>query len=166
MLRNPFLNNRFKSSNFESNKDPRKVNAFSITDELFPSLTPIKVEDLKPNNFKDALNQPKPEIVEDKIKCGWIEIYKVNNKIVYNTDKYILKPKDTDSNIMNKFVSIMLEKYEKYKTNYDNINGDGTYYDTFLNITYESDSDLDEEDDDISIIEDDYEYEYYTDYSY
>jgi hypothetical protein len=131
---------------------------FIITDELFPTLLPIVVTEPQINNFKDALNQQNSEITkENKITSGWIEIYKVNQKIVYNTDKYHSKPEHTDSTIMNKFVSIMQQKYEKYRDNYDDINGDGSYDETFLTITYETDSDVDEEDDDISVTEDDYE---------
>jgi len=186
MSRNPFLNNRFNNLDFEpdnnknnkknkkqqhyessknsfisKNIDPKKTasDEFIVTDELFPTLTPIVPTEQDITNFKDALTSVNTEAIQKtKITKGWIEVYKVNNKIVYNNALYEPKSRTTDSNIMNKFVSIMQYKYDKYKTNYDSVYGDGAYDETFLTITYESDYDTDEEDYESSTeYEDEYE---------
>jgi hypothetical protein len=183
MSRNPFLNNRFNNLDFEpdnnkknkkqqhyessknsfisKNIDPKKTasDEFIVTDELFPTLTPIVPTEQDITNFKDALTSVNTEAIqENKITNGWIEVYKVNNKIVYNNALYEPKSRTTDSNIMNKFVSIMQYKYDKYKTNYDSVYGDGAYDETFLTNTYESDYDTDEEDYESSTeYEDEYE---------
>jgi len=184
MSSNPFLNNRFKNLHIESEKNKnikkqhfdssnnaftnpiiQKTDDFIITDELFPTLTPIIVTDSKVNNFKDALNKPSEIIETNKITKGWIEIFKVDNKIVYNNENY--KTPFIEANIMDKFVSIMQQKYEKYITDYDDINGEGAYNETFLTITYESDSDTEDEDSlSISVTEDEDDYDYYIDDTY
>lgn len=197
MSSNPFLNNRFKNLELESNKNDKndknnksnkkqsyessnntftknpiiqKKDEFIITDELFPTLTPIMITDNKINNFKDALNQETIEIINsNKITKGWIEIFKVDNKLVYNNERYNNERYNqhfTESNIMDKFVSMMQKKYEKHRTNYDDINGDGAYNETFLTITYDSDSDT-EEDEDSSVTEDEWDdYNNYIDDTY
>jgi hypothetical protein len=190
MSSNPFLTNRFSNLENESinkknkkiqhyvssknifNKPDDKLNnsdLFNITDELFPSLTPITIFTENQPNFKDVLIQENISQPEDKITNGWIEIYKIDNSIIYNEDKYKEmnqeKYKNSDNvTIMNKFVSIMQKKYESYKNNYDNINGDGAYNDIYLTIAYDSDNDSDNDEYD-SNTEDDIEYEYdYDDY--
>lgn len=167
MSRNPFLNNRFnkldigqnkknkkythnessKNSFSERNEIPKKViNEFIVTDELFPILNPIVVKEHKINNFKDALSYNSSQTIKENIiKEGWIEVYRVNNNIVYNNTLYDKPSENKDSNIMNKYVNIMQEKYNKYRKNYDDINGDGAYDETFLTITYESEYDTDED---------------------
>lgn len=134
-----------------------KTGEFIINEELFPSLTPI-VTSSKNNstNFKDALNQKNEiTIVNDiSLKPGWVQISKVNDKIIINQAKpspYDIKMKQIeelykDTNyIMNQIVNTMQANWLKYKTNYDNINGEGSYDDLYyLPPVYDSDYDTDE----------------------
>ena len=138
-------------------------NDFIITDELFPSLTPISTTyKNNPTNFKDALKHQNTTIVNEDItlKPGWVQISRVNNKTVISQEKpcpYDIKMQQMqtlqkDPNyIMNKTIESMQTIWLKYKINYDNIYGEGAYDDLhYLSPVYDSDDDE----------YDEYEYEY------
>lgn len=147
----------------ESNNYFRKMvqtsqpDAFTITDELFPSLTPIST--LSKDNstdFKNALKHQNTTIVTEDItlKPGWIQISRENNQIIINQEKlgpYEIKMQNIqmlheDPNyIMNKAIDSMEKNWLKYKINYDNIYGEGAYDDLhYLSPVYDSDYDSDE----------------------
>lgn len=165
---NSFIKASSKKSNIDVNKKEQnnhfretnqivKTNEFTIIDELFPSLIPIlTVSKNNSSNFKDALNQKNENIIVDDItlKPGWVQISKVKGKIITNQAKpspYDIKMKQIeelykDTNyIMNQIVNTMQANWLKYKTNYDNINGEGSYDDLYyLPPVYDSDYDTDE----------------------
>ena len=132
---------------------------FTITDELFPLLTPIVAPSKnKITNFKDALNQHNEHIVDEDItlRPGWVQISKINNKIVINQANigpYDIKMQQMqqlqqlqeDPNyIMNQIMSLTHNIWLKHKTIYDNIHGEGAYDDLYyLPPVYDSDYDTD-----------------------
>ena len=142
-------------------------NEFIVTDELFPSLTPISTTSKNNStNFKDALNQQNEIIVKEDItlKPGWVQISRVNNKTVISQEKpgpYDIKMQQIQTlqedpkYIMNKTIESMQTIWLKYKINYDNIYGEGAYDDLhYLSPVYDLDDDSDEYD---SLSDNDYE---------
>jgi len=134
---------------------------FSISDELFPSLTPlITTSQNNVTNFKDALNQNNEIIVEEDItlRPGWVQISKVNNKIIinqanigpYDIKRQQIQELHQDPNyIMNQLICSSQKNWLKHKTIYDKIYGEGAYDDLhYLSPMYDSDTDYNTDEDD------------------
>ena len=150
-------NNHFKE--IPTSRPEFSMTEFSISDELFPSLAPITTTSQnKVTNFKDALNQQNEIIFKEDItlRPGWVQISKVNNKVVINQanngpyDIKMQKNQDLqeDSNyIMNKIMSVLHKNWLKHRAIYDNIHGEGAYDDLhYSSPVYDSDYDSDEND--------------------
>jgi hypothetical protein len=146
-----------KNNHFKDLTSKVKPIEFTITDALFPTLTPILISSNDNfTNFKDALNHQAESIVIEDITLspGWIQISKVDNKSIISQDKLgpydykmqelqTLQELQEDPNyIMNKAIISMQRIWLKYKTNYDNIYGEGAYDDLHYSYSvynYESD---------------------------
>jgi hypothetical protein len=163
-------NDRRDKSNFKPKireKDIDKPKEFILDDEMFPELvSTINKNDNTSTNFKDMLNT---EIIEEEftgLKPGWIEIYKDKNtkEICYNND--LVTPDETDiiendpNYIMNKAITFVLTNRNKYIIKYDEMYGEGAYYDKFvMDPVYGPEYDTEEEESEIySDSYDEYEY--------
>ena len=152
-------------------KEPIKKPIFDITNEYFPAINSPKDELLNtiqpPNsNFKDILNTqilPKTIPFQDHIEPGWVKISKskTNNEIIwtygpsteYQTQLKKQERLDNDINYcMNRGIEKMKQRWEKYKEEYDAMNGEGSYDEkyklsSFNDTDYVTDDDNDDDDD-------------------
>jgi len=155
-------NRRDDNINKFSSKKPEIKPVFSLETESFPDLSCKKENvsnkletDKLSTNFKDIL-RPKTKTEEisntqNKIRPGWVEISNKQNKIIYNYGPktcYEIKMKQqeelekTPNYIMNKAITMMIENWERFKENYDDINGEGAYEQIYvLPPVYDSDED-------------------------
>jgi hypothetical protein len=96
------------------------------------------------NNFANAILKQIPNIENNEtLKPGWISITNVNNKFIYNyglnTIKKIEEQDSLDPNlIMDNIISKIVENRERYKKQYNEINGDNAFEDF-----YEKNSNID-----------------------
>lgn len=142
--------NQFKNTTHNIKKHNDE---FTITEELFPSLTTIHPNTVTQNNkdFKEALYQTPTETNNNNntLQPGWIQIYKVNNKIttIYNPNsKQNEPPEDNINNLMHKTITNLEQIWLKHKINYDKIHGEGAYDHIHYMppIYYDTDSDDDD----------------------
>ena len=131
-------NRSFKSKD----KAPIKTNEFILSEDLFPMLAPIVATKQISTNFKDALNYKNnvDDTENNKLKSGWIEIYKSNNNIIFNEGEptpykikkqQIEKLKDDPNFMMNKAINRIQIKWDRYRKMYDSIYGEGSYDDLY-----------------------------------
>jgi hypothetical protein len=100
-------------------------------------------------SFKDAINVFNNNDVnitinsENNIDPGWVQIHTINKQIVFkyghnstnnnneHTQKYV-------EHNMNNAIATMSANWDKYRTNYDELNGEGSYDDVYyLSQNYE-----------------------------
>jgi len=148
--------NRFKYNKYSTNN---KKKEFSLNMNEYPDLnTSIKASENYTNsndnesiNFAGAILKEIP--VADNIetlKPGWISIQFKNNQFIY---KYgpSLKKETTDLDypniIMNNIINKINDNRERYKNEYNAINGDYAYEELYekYNI-YEDNSDIEDQD--------------------
>ena len=100
---------------------------------------------LKPKfNFKDAINnQIKPEIFDEtkNVKPGWVKIsYAKNNKIIHTygplskNQLKLKKEEELENNLnhcINREITIMKYRWDKYEDDYDKLNGEGAYIEKY-----------------------------------
>jgi hypothetical protein len=135
-----------------------------LANELFPDLGMIQNEAIinePKNNYRDIVTTVevlKPD-TENDVKPGWVEITSKNGIHTYRYGAPTLyeqkrqeqqRVKDERENsphfIMNKAVTLMTERWENYKSEYNAIHGENAYEDRFvlpLVYEYETDSDSD-----------------------
>jgi hypothetical protein len=165
------------------NGQPIKAIVIDITSEYFPDLIPIKNEpspEIQQSkqyiNFKDIVNTKIQEEIIDETKIinhGWVRISKskTNNEIIW---KYgpptefeikLQKQEKVENNInycMNKAIEIIQDRWNKYKEEYDELNGEGSYDEKYsLSPVYGSEYDTEYENEDA--VDDEYNYTYYDD---
>jgi hypothetical protein len=161
----------FKSTNKE-NKSKQPLE-FVLDEEMFPDLVPVNNKEINAEStkFKDMLNT---EVIEEEfkgLKPGWIEFYKDKStkQIIVNTGS--LTPHEIRMNektlieedpnyIMNKTINFVLYNRQKTIREYDDINGEGTFYERFVMFpVYGPEYDTDEEESETqSDSYDDYDY--------
>jgi len=151
-----------EQNQFKSNKSPKK--SFKIENQDFPILlntykeTETETENIL--DYKNAINV-KEEIVDNNIPNGWINYcYDDNKQIIkkYNENNceydYENDENDYDTNITSEeyhnsvFNNIQLHiinKWEKYKFEYNKLHGDGEYEKIYNMLEYDKDSDSDYE---------------------
>jgi hypothetical protein len=136
--------------NIQPTKQPKPIKSvvIDITAEYFPDLIPIKNEpspaiqqSKQYINFKDIVNTKIQEEIIDETKIinrGWVRISKskINNEIIW---KYgpptefeikLQKQEELENNInycMNKAIETIQEQWNKYKEEYDELNGEDSY---------------------------------------
>ena len=150
----------------KSNKFSNIKTKCELIDSDFPELCiqPIKnvTQNVNENiSFKAAINVSNNNVditnnPENNIDPGWVQIQTINKQIVFkygpnstndnNNDEYMQKCVEHN---MNNAIAIMSTNWDKYRTNYDELNGEGSYDDVYyLSQNYEdtmseSDPDLD-----------------------
>jgi hypothetical protein len=170
----------------DRNRQPTKhIKAIiiDITTEYFPELIPIKNEPSQVIqqsnqyiNFKDIVNTKIQEEIIDETKIinhGWVRISKskTNNEIIWKygpPTKFeikLQKQEELENNInysMNKSIEIIQERWDKYKEEYDELNGEGSYDEKYsLSPVYGPEYDTEYENEDA--VDDEYNYTYYDD---
>jgi len=175
--------NRRPTNNFKNRREPEKIKhvEINVETEYFPDLVPNKKISDKSitdsTKFKDILTTQLEEIViiGNNIRPGWVEISrtKTNTKSNYNIgppSPYKFqrqKLEKTPNYVMSKAIESMKYNWDKYKAEYDSINGDGAYdekytlppvygpdYDSYDD-SYEDDDSYDSENDSYSYDEND-----------
>lgn len=126
-----------------------------LTDADFPELGVQSIKHVDQNineniSFKDAINVFNNNDVnitinsENNIDPGWVQIHTINKQIVFkyghnstnnnnneHTQKYV-------EHNMNNAIATMSTNWDKYRTNYDELNGEGSYDDVYyLSQNYE-----------------------------
>ena len=156
-------NNNFKEDG--PKKAPIKKAEFDLTNEYFPDLVSTKEDSsniIQPNsNFKDILNtRNQPEIMpfQEHIEPGWVKISRYNNEIIRNYglpteyEIQLKKQAELENDLhycMTRGIEKMKRRWEKYKENYDDFNGEGAYDEKYtLPSIYDSDYDIEDESDD------------------
>ena len=156
-------NNNFKEDG--PKKAPIKKAEFDLTNEYFPDLVSTKEDSsniIQPNsNFKDILNtRNQPEIMpfQEHIEPGWVKISRSNNEIIRNYglpteyEIQIKKQAELENDLhycMTRGIEKMKRRWEKYKEEYDEFNGEGAYDEKYtLPSIYDSDYDIEDESDD------------------
>jgi hypothetical protein len=107
---------------------------------LFPELTPITASaHVSSTKFKDMLNT----VIEapthrQTVPPGWVKISKQNNQIIYNyrpsityLKKIQKKEEDEPDYVMNTIIRSIKKNWDRYKREYDEINGEGEYAERF-----------------------------------
>ena len=154
--------NSFKNSSYSKKEESKPI--FDFTNENFPELISEKIDTIQQSktliNFKDVLNtQIKQEIIDEKdiINPGWVQITKskINNKIIlkhgipteYGVQLKKQEELENDLNYnMNRGIEKMKYRWEKYKSDYDNMNGEGAYDEKYtLPPVYGSEYDTEDE---------------------
>lgn len=160
--------NTFISNTFISNKS--KI--FSFTEEQFPEMSNKNTILTNSNvNFIDAINTKNLEKKETVIEPGWVQI-RVNKKTgqietkygkrskrkpIKNNDIYDLDLADDNINYqMFIIIDKLNENWTRYKQQYDEINGDGSYDDRFYYEIYDDELDDDIESEEAESEEDDF----------
>ena len=162
-------NDRNRRNNFTSinkEKEVSKQAEFILEDEMFPDLvsTIDKAETKTSTKFMDMLNTASIEEEFTGLKPGWIEICK--NKETKGLTPYEIRMnqisliEDNPNYIMNKAIEFVLNNREKHIQLYEDINGEGTFYERFvMSPIYGPEYDTDEEEiESHSDSYDDYEY--------
>jgi hypothetical protein len=156
-------NNNFKEDG--PKKAPIKKAEFDLANEYFPDLVSTKEDSsniIQPNsNFKDILNtRNQPEIMpfQEHIEPGWVKISRSNNEIIRNYglpteyEIQLKKQAELENDLhycMTRGIEKMKRRWEKYKENYDDFNGEGAYDEKYtLPSIYDSDYDIEDESDD------------------
>ena len=157
-----------------------KVPEIIFTPELFPELihNSNNSQDNIENstNFKDILNtQIEPEIDPNKnnVEPGFVEITVVDNKFIMKHGpptvseikmKANLEHENNVNYCMNNIVIALGKQWTKYKEEYDNLNGDGSYDELYcLPPVYGQEYDIDIEEE---TSDEQSHYEYDNDYDY
>jgi hypothetical protein len=157
-----------------------KVPEIIFTPELFPELihNSNNSQDNIENstNFKDILNtQIEPEIDPNKnnVEPGFVEITVVDNKFIMKHGpptvseikmKANLERENNVNYCMNNIVIALGKQWTKYKEEYDNLNGDGSYDELYcLPPVYGQEYDIDIEEE---TSDEQSHYEYDNDYDY
>ena len=117
-------------------------------EKLFPALHQAYIVKENVMNFKDILNTETTEIIkETPIAPGWVNIKKTDGKLVFKYGEMPEK-KEVDLNEqMNRAINVMIERWNTYEEKYDEINGEGSFYELYR-MPIESDYVTDDEDDD------------------
>jgi hypothetical protein len=135
-----------KFSNIKTNCD--------LTDADFPELCiqPIKQVEQNTNenySFKTAINVSNNDVnitinSENNIEPGWVQIQTVNKQIVFKYGHTTINNNDDEhtqkyvEHNMNNAIATMSTNWDKYRTNYDELNGEGSYDDVYyLSQNYE-----------------------------
>ena len=156
-------NNNFKEDG--PKKAPIKKAEFDLANEYFPDLVSTNSESsntIQPNsNFKDILNtRNQPEIMpfQEHIEPGWVKISRYNNEIIRNYglpteyEIQLKKQAELENDLhycMTRGIEKMKRRWEKYKEEYDEFNGEGAYDEKYtLPSIYDSDYDIEDESDD------------------
>jgi len=162
--------------------EPVKVPEIIFTPELFPELihnSNNSQDNIETStNFKDILNtQLEPEIDPNKnnVEPGFVEITVVDNKFIMkhgpptHSEIKMNANLERENNInycMNNVVIALGKQWTKYKEEYDNLNGDGSYDELYcLPPVYGPEYDIDT-DEETSDEQQHSEYENYNDYDY
>lgn len=146
--------NRFKNSNKSKKHYSLNMNDYP---QLFPTLKNNENElnnELQSKNFADAILKPIDIIEDNSLKPGWISIKKMkNNKLHYEygpplNNKWITKHKkeDTPNEIMNNIISKINSNRERYRMEYNSINGAYAFEDFYEKSLSFNDEDEDEND--------------------
>jgi len=159
--RNVSFHRDFRSKRRAPPPPEAKKPEFNLANELFPDLGMIRNdiidEPIQKNNYRDivtAVEVLNPD-TEDAVKPGWVEITSKNGIHTYRygaSTLYEQKKKEKEQRensphfIMNKAVTLMTERWENYKSEYNAIHGENAYEDKFvlpLVYEYETDNDSD-----------------------
>ena len=163
--------NTFKSYDRRVNLKETMHTSIELTPELFPILgtqyqTNISQEPHNYMNFKDIVNTNRPNDIiindtdKDNVIHGWVEIYKSNtsNEIIRNNGYSKIQTEYIEENIntsMNNIIDLMKQRWEIYKEDYDELNGEGSYDNIYTlppiygpEYEYDNDNDDDNDDDD------------------
>ena len=176
--RNTRRDDNRSSSNFKP-KESVKVPEIILTPELFPELIPNSNNSSdnvsNATNFKDILNTKiEPEIDPNRnlVTPGFVEITVVNNKFIMKhgpptrSEIKMNARLERENNInfcMNNVIVALATQWTKYKEDYDNLNGDGSYDELYcLPPVYGPEYDIEEEETNDEQIhnESDYVYDY------
>lgn len=159
------MSNRFKYNKYSTNN---KKKEFSLNMNEYPDLnTSIKSSDNHTNsndnesiNFAGAILKEIPVIDDiETLKPGWISIQFKNNKFIYKYGPSLKKEQTVDNPniIMNNIINKINDNRERYKNEYNAINGDYAYEELYekYNI-YEDNSDIEDQelDQDVQYYED------------
>lgn len=181
-------NNRRDDNHSNSNFKPRvsepiKVPEIILTPELFPELiqNSNNSSDNVSNstNFKDILNtkiEPELDPNRNLVTPGFVEITLVDRKLVMKhgpitrSETKMNEKLERENNVnycMNNVIIALGTQWDKYKKDYDDINGDGSYDGLYyLPPVYGPEYDIDPEDETTDEqIHNEYEYEYVYEYS-
>lgn len=169
---NPFLKNesKFNSSynnkpyraNYSRHDSPSDTNAFSqhvsikVDCNSFPELNSNKRIDTPSNqtdsesvsNFKKVLtnNLDVDHLTEDKLPHGWVSLQGNNRAIINEKTETMLEEPNT---MMAKIVDKLNSNSQRYKSQFEEINGEGSYDERYYS------SPVFDETDDESVEEDD-----------
>jgi hypothetical protein len=155
--------NSFKNLRNKNKKE------FSFNKNEYPELCSSNTNDhpfseSSIQNFANAILKPIDVINEENVlKPGWIRITKnTNNKIMYEYGPSLIKDSkenpENPNDIMNNIISKLIANRERYRYEYNSINGPFAFEDF-----YEKYLPIDEDDEEYNIINDDEE-EYNEDY--
>lgn len=132
------------ANNFKSADKPVE---FTFDKEMFPDLISSNANesnvDNTSTNFKDTLNTAVIEEEFTGLKPGWIEIYKNSESKQNIINHGDLTPheirmnkltliEDDPNYIMNRAIHFVMYNREKYITEYDDMYGEGAYYDKYV----------------------------------
>jgi hypothetical protein len=156
---NSFLTNKPTKNTFSNNI---KTNCINECD--FPNLcTNLKQQPIVqqlPNafSFKAAVGIQEDDIVtpnkcDNNVEPGWVQIHSVNKQTIFKYGPTLPHHNNNNNNNnddkeydMNHAITLMSTNWEQYKTNYDEINGEGMYDDIhYLSPSYEDTSETETE---------------------
>ena len=151
-----------EQNQFKSNKSPNK--SFKIEKQDFPILLNTRKEqetETETENildYKNAINI-KEEIVDNNIPNGWINYYYDDNKKIIkkynendnennckyeiNVENEIETPEEYHNSVFNNIQLHIINKWEKYKFEYNKLHGDGEYEKIYNMLEYDYDKDSD-----------------------
>ena len=183
------LNKRFTNNKFKDDSEI-KIPKFDLIDSDFPDLF-VANNNSNNNNNNNSNNSKKystivttdiintPSIKEKKIHVppGWVQyVYNKHNNQNYpfvittgektTSEKAFLESKN-DIYYIPSIIASLNKKWDKYKTNYDNLNGPGAYDEMYFSEPiynsdeYDSEPEPDLDDQEYNDTQDDYDYDYW-----
>jgi hypothetical protein len=140
------MSNIFKPQKQQQQKSQTKY--LDVKDEkLFPALHQASVMQENSMNFKDILNTTQAEVIVSKVAPGWVNIKNNKRKMEFTYgDSMKQEKEETLDDLMNKAIGIMVKRWDEHERQYDEIHGEGEFYERYL--FSESDYVTDEEEDD------------------
>lgn len=163
------FNKRERGFNNRMEKDETRFSKMEPITIDFSNEFPELVSQPSKTNFKDAVkNQIIPEIVDETkiIKPGWVKLSMLKSKNIIlkeqgpltKTQIALKRQEELDNDInycINQEIEKMKHRWNKYKEEYDELNGEGAYDEKYkLGLDYGSEYDTDKE------YEEEYEEEY------
>ena len=159
MSYNSFLNRQkftTTDTNFRNDTHSIQINNTNEFPELNSNLSANISENLiTSKNFKDILNTSiKDTNSKIDIEPGLLQIIKTKEKIIFKEGPQEITNKQyeqTYNTMMNKTITKMIDNWETYEYNYDFMNGEGSYNETFrmqpiYGTEYDTENDSYEED--------------------